>query len=84
MILIEKNKDVVLLDGEVKPDYYVSDDSYFLIANNKEFRNMFLDDLNKNSLILSRLGKQENAEEEKYISYVDEFNVGGEILWKKK
>lgn len=84
MILVERNKDVVLLDGEVKPDYYVSDSNYSLIVSNKEIREGLLRDLNKNSLILSRLGKRENANEEKFISYVDEFNVGGEILWKKK
>lgn len=84
MILIERNKEVVLLDGKVKPDYYVSDESYNLIANNKEFREMTLESLNKNSLIIARLGKLKNDKEEKYVSYADEFNVGGEISWKKK
>lgn len=56
-LLTEESLEPLTYDS--KPDYYISDDSFRLLVD-KENRLKLLNDLGESSVIISRLGNEEN------------------------
>lgn len=66
-LLTEDSLEPITYDS--KPDYFISDNSFRLLVD-KENRVKMLNDLGKSSVIISRLGNEENLENGDKI-YVD-------------